>query len=57
MAKEERYTQIMLEDLKHQIKILAEGHDLLADKLENVKQKIDDIEMRLDFAGTPKKVS
>jgi hypothetical protein len=56
MAQEDRYTQIIIEETRRQIKILAEGHQMQVDKLNNLKQKVDAIELRLDCAGIPKKI-
>ena len=54
MAQEDKYTQIILEDMKHKIKIIAEGHSLQAQKLDNLKQQVNAIELRLDLAGIHK---
>ncbi|MBU0687211.1 MAG: hypothetical protein KKB81_05110 [Candidatus Margulisbacteria bacterium] len=54
MAQEERHTQIMLEDIKHKLKIIAEGHEMLAQKIDIISDKVESLDNRMDFAGLPK---
>ena len=54
MANNEHYAQIIFEKFQHETKILAEAISMHADKLEELQQKVNCIENRLDYGGIPK---
>ncbi|MFA4858705.1 MAG: hypothetical protein WC901_03385 [Candidatus Margulisiibacteriota bacterium] len=55
MTNDNHFTEIIFEKFQKEVKLVAEGHLLLKEKLEEIRERVEKIETRLDFAGIPKK--
>lgn len=48
----ERETRVLLEDIRQQVKIVAEGHGIIIKKLEDHDKKFEHIDQRFDVIET-----
>ena len=48
----ERETKVLLEDIRQQVKIVAEGHGIIIKKLEDHDKKFEHIDQRFDTIET-----
>ncbi|MDD4495384.1 MAG: hypothetical protein PHV32_13765 [Eubacteriales bacterium] len=47
-----RHTGMLFEDLRKDVKLLAEGHSILTDKIDRLETKVDRLETKVDRLDT-----